>query len=64
MVRVILLILKMDGKAFCKGIFVKDIPSFFSYNFQDAKLNPDRNEFFDFDTTFSFSKCSFINLEP
>lgn len=34
--------------AFCKGIFVKDINSFFSYNFQDANLNPDRNEFLKF----------------
>ena len=33
------------GKAFCKGIYVKDIDAFFSYNFNDANLNPDRNEF-------------------
>lgn len=33
------------GKAFCKGIYVKDINAFFSYNFNDADLNPDRNEF-------------------
>lgn len=33
------------GKAFCKGIYVKDINAFFSYNFNNADLNPDRNEF-------------------
>jgi len=43
-----LLILKKNGIAFCKGIYVKDINSFFSYNFLDAKLNPDRNEFSEF----------------
>ena len=31
---------------FCKGVFVKQDNSLFSYNFNDVKLNPDRNNFY------------------
>ena len=33
------------GKAFVKGVYLKDINSFFSYNFITDKINPDRNDF-------------------
>lgn len=33
------------GRAYCKGIYVQDIPAIFSYNINDATLNPDRNAF-------------------
>ncbi len=31
------------GDIFVKGVFIKHINSFFSYNFDDAEVNPDRN---------------------
>lgn len=34
-----------NGYLFCKGIFVKKANSFYSYNFKNAELNPDRNNF-------------------
>ena len=37
--------LENGGLSYCKGIYVKDINSFFSYNFKNEKLNPDRNDF-------------------
>ena len=36
------------GEAFVKGIYLTDIKSFFSYNFNDANVNPDRNGFHDY----------------
>lgn len=36
------------GKAFVKGIYLKDFKSFFSYNFRNANVNPDRNDFHQF----------------
>ena len=33
------------GKAFVKEIYLRDIPTVFSYNFNDANVNPDRNDF-------------------
>lgn len=35
---------KKDGEIFVKGVFVKKINTFFSYNFDEAPLTPDRNE--------------------
>lgn len=37
-----------SGQAFVKGIYLTDINSFFSYNFNDANVNPDRNGFHNF----------------
>lgn len=37
-----------SGEAFVKGIYLTSINSFFSYNFNDANVNPDRNGFHDF----------------
>lgn len=37
------------GQIFVKGIFVKNTNSLFSYNFNDANVNPDRNEVVGFD---------------
>ena len=40
-------IVDMDGgKAFVKGVFLKNIASLFSYDFKDGKVNPDRNDFY------------------
>lgn len=36
------------GKLFVKGIYVQDIDSFFSYNFDAAGVNPDRNQVVNF----------------
>lgn len=33
------------GKAFVKGVYLKDINSFFNYNFITDEINPDRNDF-------------------
>lgn len=43
--------------AFCKGVFVKNINALFSYNFNNANLNPDRNNFNDFDDTLYSNFC-------
>ncbi len=36
------------GKSFVKGIYLKDFNTFFSYNFRNANVNPDRNDFHQF----------------
>ncbi len=33
------------GEVFVKSIYIKDMPSFFTYNFLNANVNPDRNDF-------------------
>ena len=38
----------IPGKVFSKGIYVRDINSLFSYNFDNAELTPDRNDFNNF----------------
>lgn len=35
----------VPGRLFVKGIYVKNTNSFFSYNFDEAELTPDRNDF-------------------
>ena len=40
-----LLDLPENGNAFVKGIYLKDFEAFFSYNFRNANVNPDRNDF-------------------
>ena len=40
------------GKAFVKGIYIKDIDSFFSYDFKTDAVNPDRNDFTRFNMSF------------
>ena len=37
------------GEAFVKGIFLTRLDSFFSYNFNNANVNPDRNGFHNFE---------------
>ena len=36
---------EIGGKAYVKGIYLRDIKSIFSYNFNDAEVTPDRNDF-------------------
>lgn len=45
------------GEAFVKGIFLKEIPSFYSYNFNDANVNPDRDDFNKYDAKFELGKA-------
>ena len=44
--------LHRGGEAFVKGIFLTEIDSFFSYNFDDANVNPDRNGFHNYDSNY------------
>lgn len=55
-----------SGKAFVKGIYLKDFRGFFSYNFKNANVNPDRNDFHNYDEesviTRLFAKTKDIDL--
>ena len=50
-------IVNMDGgMAFVKGIFLKEMNSLFSYNFKNANVNPDRNDFNQFNEENAIAK--------
>lgn len=53
----------VPGRLFVKGIYVKDTNSLFSYNFDEAELTPDRNDFNHFNPKSNISELIRYDLD-